>query len=241
MKAKTTKILLLCGLLLSLVWVGVKVTGDIKDAWSWRKDANSDVQNYQPKEPNIETSTAYDLDDLLNAIEWVESKGDANAMGDWQTVGATDSQWQTHQGTKTAHGYPGGEVYYGIAQPQAIGAYQIHKIYVDDVNRILASVGLFKEQFTYSDRWDKDKSRQMVTIYLRWYWNHREEAKKFPIKMSSCDTVWYRERIRTPEHESYCWEIWESCARIHNGGPNGWKKESTKKYWLKVKARLETQ
>ncbi|KKN35446.1 hypothetical protein LCGC14_0783490 [marine sediment metagenome] len=42
MKAKTTKILLLCGLLLCLVWVGVKVTGDIKDAWSWREDANSE-------------------------------------------------------------------------------------------------------------------------------------------------------------------------------------------------------
>lgn len=31
----------------------------------------------------------------------------------------------------------------------------------------------------------------------------------------------------------------EDRARIWNGGPNGWKKESTKKYWLKVKKELE--
>lgn len=31
----------------------------------------------------------------------------------------------------------------------------------------------------------------------------------------------------------------EQLARIHNGGPNGWKKESTIKYWLKVKQEIE--
>lgn len=30
----------------------------------------------------------------------------------------------------------------------------------------------------------------------------------------------------------------EDIARIHNGGPNGWKKESTEKYWQKVKKIL---
>jgi hypothetical protein len=30
----------------------------------------------------------------------------------------------------------------------------------------------------------------------------------------------------------------EDMARIHNGGPNGWKKESTKPYWEKVKKLL---
>lgn len=32
----------------------------------------------------------------------------------------------------------------------------------------------------------------------------------------------------------------EDIARIHNGGPNGYKKESTKAYWLKVKAVLDS-
>ena len=30
----------------------------------------------------------------------------------------------------------------------------------------------------------------------------------------------------------------EDMARIHNGGPNGWKKPSTLKYWKKVEALL---
>ena len=30
----------------------------------------------------------------------------------------------------------------------------------------------------------------------------------------------------------------EGMARIHNGGPIGWKKESTKAYWIKVKEWL---
>jgi len=30
----------------------------------------------------------------------------------------------------------------------------------------------------------------------------------------------------------------EDRARIHNGGPNGYKKESTEKYWKKVKEIL---
>jgi hypothetical protein len=30
---------------------------------------------------------------------------------------------------------------------------------------------------------------------------------------------------------------WEDIARIHNGGPNGYKKESTKLYWNKIKEK----
>ena len=41
------------------------------------------------------------------------------------------------------------------------------------------------------------------------------------------------------EHESF--EGFEVAARTHNGGPKGYKKESTKAYWIKVKERLETQ
>ena len=31
----------------------------------------------------------------------------------------------------------------------------------------------------------------------------------------------------------------EKCARIHNGGPRGYRKESTKKYWKKVQKVLD--
>ena len=115
----------------------------------------------------------YTFDDLLDAIEWVESKGDAGAVGD---------------------------------NGDAVGAYQIHEIYVDDVNMLCGDL------FTYEDRWDKAESRIMTNIYLRWYAS-RENLGREPTL--------------------------EDAARIHNGGPDGWKKESTKPYWLKVKARIE--
>jgi hypothetical protein len=33
---------------------------------------------------------------------------------------------------------------------------------------------------------------------------------------------------------------YEVLARIHNGGPDGWKEESTKKYWHKVERHLQS-
>ena len=33
----------------------------------------------------------------------------------------------------------------------------------------------------------------------------------------------------------------QDAARIWNGGPDGWKKPATKKYWEKVKLQLNTQ
>ena len=44
----------------------------------------------------------------------------------------------------------------------------------------------------------------------------------------------YMHRYATPERLGRAVTS-EDIARIHNGGPNGWKKESTKKYWEKVK------
>lgn len=87
--------------------------------------------------------------DLLDAIEWVESRGDANAVGD------------------------GGE---------AIGAYQLHRSYIDDCNRIMK---LYEKRlgravpiiidgeeyysFSYNDRWDKVKSRIITAIVILYY------------------------------------------------------------------------
>ena len=46
---------------------------------------------------------------------------------------------------------------------RAVGLYQIHPIYVADVNRIAGA------RYTLSDRTDPAKSREMVVIYLRHY------------------------------------------------------------------------
>ncbi len=68
------------------------------------------------------------------------------------------------------------------------------------------------EKFTLFDRWDAVKSRDMVRIYL----NHYASEARLG---------------RTPTYED--------MARIHNGGPNGYKKDCTKAYWGKVERVFE--
>lgn len=122
------------------------------------------------------------FEDLLDAIEWVESRGDANAVGD---------------------------------NGKAVGAYQLTKEALDDANDYVSllwwkvtgnNVGFY----TYKDRWDKAKSREIATWYIR------------------------RWTAGTGNYDATL----EDKARIYNGGPRGYEKESTKAYWQKVKARM---
>jgi hypothetical protein len=112
---------------------------------------------------------AADFNDLLDAIEQVESGGNKNAVGD---------------------------------NGRAIGSFQLWKIYVDDVCRISG------KKFCYADRLSREKSREMVKIYLEFYGKNKS---------------------------------FEAMARIHNGGPNGWRNPKTVKYWYKVKKLLENK
>ncbi len=139
---------------------------------SFAKDGDGDkeVPLFADKIP-----TEPSFDDLLDAIEWVESRGDANAIGD---------------------------------NGRAVGAYQIHKIFVDDLNRI------YKLQ--HNDKYSS---------CLQWRYYHRENKV--------CSRIIARDYLR------YYGGTIEDMARKFNGGPNGHKKESTKSYWLKVKARME--
>jgi len=84
---------------------------------------------------------------------------------------------------------------------RAIGCLQIHKIFVDDVNRILK-----RKAFTYADRKDRNKSIRMAIIYLRHY-----------------GTVYKK---RTGRDASI-----EVLVRMFNGGPRGYKKPQTNKYY----------
>ena len=119
-------------------------------------------------------------DKLLNAIMMVESNGKADAKGDY---------------SKKTKEY------------RAIGAYQLWKIYVDDVNRISG------KKFSYEDRWDIEKSKEMVKIYLVYY---GERYERLTGKVATDEVL----------------------SRIHNGGPNGYKKEATKSYWNKIQKEL---
>ena len=89
--------------------------------------------------------------------------------------------------------------------------YQLTRIYVDDVNRISKD-----EAFLYEDRNDRCKAERMMCIYWTYY------GKRYLDQTG-----------RTP--------TWETLARIHNGGPDGWKKYGTKKYWRRVKEHLPPQ
>ncbi len=190
------------------------------------------------------------FDDLLDAIEWVESRGDANSVGDYKVVEHYETcshspscpDWHICNGT---HCMIAG-VY------RAVGAYQLTKIYVDDVNRILVIwwkslnkifenynklhpdpnniKSVHSDPYTYEDRWDRDYSRFMTEVYLTYY---------APLDNSMDINL-------------------EATARIHNGGPDGWRNdpqwfvrnrgyklkeaekkiENTRAYWQKIKERL---
>lgn len=65
-----------------------------------------------------------------------------------------------------------------------------------------------KVKYTYADRYDKVKSYEMFKLYI----GHYATEKRLGHKPTN-----------------------EDMARIWNGGPNGYKKTSTIKYWNKVK------
>jgi len=62
-----------------------------------------------------------------------------------------------------------------------------------------------------------------------------------------CFTRAYSKRIVDAYMTRYAKAAWtdpkkfdaEKCARIHNGGPRGYRKEATKKYWKKVQIILD--
>ena len=107
---------------------------------------------FSPPRPVVNTSKAaghYTMEDLLDAIEQVESGGDANAIGD---------------------------------NGNAVGSYQIWKIYVDDVNRInrIGYTDKYSDpiQYDYNDRKSKYLSRYMVKTYLTHYGGTVEEMAR---------------------------------------------------------------
>jgi hypothetical protein len=72
----------------------------------------------------------------------------------------------------------------------------------------------YKMNFTSDDRDDKDKSIRICSMYLEIWGKHYEDS--------------------TGKDATF-----EVLARIWNGGPLGYKKESTLKYWSKVESALK--
>lgn len=72
---------------------------------------------------------------------------------------------------------------------------------------------VYKTRFTYEDRLNPVKAHRMVRLYLD-YWG-RQYVRKTGRPLTL-----------------------EVLARIHNGGPEGWRKPATAPYWLKVRKEL---
>jgi hypothetical protein len=68
------------------------------------------------------------------------------------------------------------------------------------------------ENWTHEDAFNPETAKQIVRAYMARYAIERRLG-------------------RSPTYED--------IARIHNGGPNGFKKAATDGYWLKVKKELE--
>jgi hypothetical protein len=78
------------------------------------------------------------------------------------------------------------------------------------------------------------------------YWIDATEFSGIKGKYTDCYDREYAKQIVDAYMKRYAKEAWtdpkkfdaEKCARIHNGGPKGYKKKATIKYWNKVKKEL---
>lgn len=92
----------------------------------------------------------------------------------------------------------------------AAGCLQIRPICVREVNRVLSNNDVDLE-YTLSDRWDREKSIEMLEILA--------------------------EQIDYDEDATFM-EFAELVARKWNGGPNGHRMQGTLGYWKKVKSHM---
>ena len=81
------------------------------------------------------------------------------------------------------------------------------------------------------------------------YWFDATERSNIGGKYTDCFKRDYAVRIFDAYMKRYAREAWtnpnkfdaEKVARIHNGGPKGYKKTATEKYWKKVKILLDAR
>lgn len=92
----------------------------------------------------------------------------------------------------------------------------------------LKSIGMLQMQAPYV---------QDAAEYAGKDWTHMDaldEIESIKIFRAYMERYATEERLGRPV-------TFEDIARIHNGGPNGYKKKSTIKYWEKVKCLMEKQ
>ena len=107
---------------------------------------------------------------------------------------------------------------------RAYGILQIHQCVVEDVNRVydfrvlpngtVVAGGKEGRPFVHADMFKEQYARLATVSYLRHY-----------------GRVYKRQTGNDSTPEVY--------ARIHNGGPYGWRKTATVGYWKKVKSAMD--
>ena len=78
------------------------------------------------------------------------------------------------------------------------------------------------------------------------YWQDAVERSNIGGTYKDCYKRAYAKRIVDAYMKRYAREAWtnptkfdaQKCARIHNGGPRGYRKRATLRYWAKVKEAL---
>ena len=91
----------------------------------------------------------------------------------------------------------------------SVGCLQIQMGVIKDVNRIYTVT--YKEE----DRYNRSSSKDICQYYLNYWVKKAYVCAEFP--------------------KDQTFNVNEIAARIWNGGPNGFKKNNTIKYWNKVK------
>ena len=119
-----------------------------------------------------------------------------------------------------------------------------HAITEKELNDVLAAIRVVESNNNPNAVGDNGNA---IGIYQIWkpYWKDATERSGIDGKYLDCYNVDYADRIVRAYMKRYATErrlgrkvTQEDIARIHNGGPNGYKKESTEKYWSKVKKIL---
>lgn len=101
-----------------------------------------------------------------------------------------------------------------IGKHGEVGRYQISQIYLDDVNRIRGEYDYYSDNLLMEQMTNEHLAELAVLTYINYYCEKCRKKTGKPI-------------------------TFEMMARIHNGGPYGYKKDCTIDYWQKVKKAME--
>ena len=114
-----------------------------------------------------------------------------------------------------------------------------------DMNRVLAAIRIVESNNDPSAVGDNGNA---IGVYQIWrsYFRDAVEFGNLDLEYRDCFVPVHADTVVRSYMRRYATErrlgrpvTMQDIARIHNGGPNGYKKQATVKYWKKVKAILD--